>query len=218
MKYTHLYIFCLLLCGFCNAATNLQASHTTEIIAFHSADEAISCLYPENDIEREVISSEEWLAGARWGEPRNGHPEGAIIYHIHEVLDNVEKYYGDSSMREKLRIITIIHDTFKNKFDNSLPKGGENQHGMIARRFAEKYIADQGILEIIQRHDDAFFAWKFGAIQGDWDKAYQNASKLIDILGDDLELFIAFFECDNRTGDKTPESVDWFKQYAETYR
>jgi hypothetical protein len=40
----------------------------------------------------------------------------------------------------KLRIIAIIHDTFKYKVDRSKPKEGENHHGMLARRFAEKFI------------------------------------------------------------------------------
>lgn len=178
------------------------------------ADVAIEALIPENEIEKNVVSSPDWIEGARWGVPRKGHPEGAIIYHIHEVLKNVDTLYGDSPMRENLRIITIIHDTFKYKVNQSLPSKGENQHGMIARRFAENHLTDPMILEIIQRHDDAYFAWRFGAEQGDWDKAYRSACELIDILGDHLELFIAFYECDNKTGDKTSDDVEWFKEFA----
>ena len=189
---------------------NLQALPQS---IYPSVEQAIESLRPENDLERDVMSSEEWIEGARWGVPRKGHPEGAIIYHIHEVLGNVERKYGDSPIRDKLRIITIIHDTFKHKVDESLPTYGENQHGMIARRFAEKYIADDRILEIIQRHDDAYFAWRFG-MGGNWEKAYRWASNLIEILGDDLGLFIAFYECDNETGDKTPDDVIWFKEFA----
>ncbi|HEV8051651.1 MAG TPA: hypothetical protein VGP47_04085 [Parachlamydiaceae bacterium] len=192
-------------------ATNLQAIPDS---SYKSVEQAIECLYPENELERQVISSEEWREGARWGEPRKGHPEGAVIYHIHEVLGNVEKNYGDSPMREKLRIITIIHDTFKHQVDMSLPTYGENQHGMLARRFAEKYITDQGILEIIQRHDDAYFAWRFW-MNGNREKSLRSVTNLIEVLGDDLELFTAFYECDNATGDKTPDDVIWFKEMSQ---
>lgn len=129
------------------------------------------------------------------------------------TLGNVDKFYGNSPMREKLRIISIIHDSFKHKYNLALPKGGENQHGMIARRFAENYISDRSLLEIIQRHDDAYFAWRFAA-EGDCVEAHRRANYLIDVLGEDLELFIAFFECDNQTGDKTQEPVDWFKEFS----
>lgn len=189
---------------------NLQAVYQHP---YSSTEQAIEGLRPENELEREVMSSEEWLEGASWGVPRKGHPEGAIIHHIHEVLANVERKFGDSPMREKLRFITIVHDTFKNKVDESMPTYGENQHGMIARRFAEKYISDERILEIIQRHDEAYFAWCYG-MRGDWEKAERSAFNLMEILGDDLELFIAFYECDNETGDKTPDDVIWFKELA----
>lgn len=213
MQRCSFFVVCLVLMF----AGALQAYSAKEIPLHYNVDEAIALIVPENETERKVLASEEWIEGARWGEPRSGHPEGAVIYHIHEVLENVETYYGDSPMREKLRIITIIHDTFKHKVDFSLPKRGENQHGMIARRFAEKFLTDETLLEIIQKHDDAYFAWQFGAQQGDWEKALQSAYHLIDVLGNDLELFIAFYKCDNRTGDKTPVSVEWFDEVVSGY-
>lgn len=184
-----------------NAATN-------EAFAFAN-------LIPETELEQQIVASSDWILGASWGEPRPGHPEGAIIHHILEVLNNVETFYGSSPLRENLRIITLIHDTFKYKVDRDLPVFGENQHAMIARRFAEQFIEDQGILNIIQWHDDAYFAWKQGAVKGDWDKAHASARSLIDALGPNIDLYLAFYQCDNMTGDKTQEPLEWFKNFVE---
>lgn len=177
-------------------------------------DKAIANLIPETELEQQIITNPEWIQGASWGEPRAGHPEGAIIHHIFEVLNNVETLYGDSPLRENLRVLTIIHDTFKNKVDRNLPSKGENHHAMIARRFAEQFIEDPAILNIIQWHDDAYSAWKKGANGGNWDAAYASALSLIDALGPSIDLYIAFYTCDNMTGDKTQEPLEWFKNIA----
>lgn len=173
---------------------------------------ALSLLQPETLLEQDVISSTEWIEGASWGEPRPGHPEGAVIFHILEVLDNVDNLYGNSPLREKLRIISLIHDTFKSKVDSTLPRRGENHHAMIARRFAEKFIEDAGILDVIQMHDNAYGAWNKGKRDGDWTKALELAHELIADLGPNLEFYISFYECDNSTGDKTAEPYNWFKE------
>lgn len=176
---------------------------------------AIANLLPETELEQQIINDPEWIQGASWGEPRPGHPEGAVIFHILEVLNNVETLYGDSPLRENLRVLTLIHDTFKNKVDRNFPAKGENQHGMIARRFAEQFIGDPAILNILQWHDDAYSAWKKGANEGDWEAAYDSALALINALGPNLDLYVAFYTCDNTTGDKTQEPLEWFINIVE---
>lgn len=83
---------------------------------------------------------------------------------------------------------------------------------MIARRFAEKFIDDATILDVIQMHDDAYGAWNKGKRDGDWAGAFELAHQLIADLGPNLELYISFYECDNFTGDKTAEPYNWFKE------
>jgi hypothetical protein len=95
--------------------------------------------------------------------------------------------------------------------NRDLPAKGENQHGMIARRFAEQYVEDPAILNILQWHDDAYSAWKKGANGGDWEAAVISAKGLIKALGPNVDLYEAFFTCDNMTGDKTQEPLEWFK-------
>ena len=39
-------------------------------------------LKPETDIEHKLINHPDFMKGLFWGQPRYGHPEGKIIYHI----------------------------------------------------------------------------------------------------------------------------------------
>ncbi|MEE9214347.1 MAG: HD domain-containing protein [Thermodesulfobacteriota bacterium] len=77
----------------------------------------------------------------------------------------------DSISRSKLRLITLIHDTCKFKVDINKPKTGNNHHAVIARYFAEKYIDDTSILDIIELHDEAYLSWRKGHYTGNWQRA-----------------------------------------------
>jgi hypothetical protein len=171
---------------------------------------------PENQDERLIIEHPDFETGALYGKARRGHPEGQVIYHIKEVLANIDKHAETDEERSKLRLIAIIHDTFKHKVNRALPKSGENHHGMIARRFAEKFIRDQAVLQVIQRHDDAYNAWSKGDRDGDWTAAERRVDALImGLIAEDIvELYKAFYYCDNNTGDKSMDCYDWFIQHV----
>lgn len=170
----------------------------------------------ETRLERRIAADPEWQAGLSYGRPRPGHPEGAVVHHIAEVLVNVDRFYGDSPLREKLRLIALIHDTFKYRVDPAHPRSGENHHGAIARRFAERYIADADLLSVIELHDEAYNAWQKGHRQGDWRRAEERARALLQRLGRNLDLYLAFYRCDNATGDKSRQPLEWFRALAET--
>jgi len=171
---------------------------------------------PETELEKTIIGNEEFRTGCLYGKPRSGHPEGQIIFHIREVLANVEKY-STKNDREKLRVISLIHDTFKYKVNQNIPKIEENNHGMIARRFIEKYTQNQEILEITELHDEAFNSWKFGERKNNWNSAVQRAEKLIARLDNSLCLYLMFYKCDNLTGDKSRINYDWFENLARSH-
>jgi len=167
---------------------------------------------PKNGIEEAIIGNADFIAGAMYGKPRSGHPEGQVIYHIEEVLGNIEKFYADDVDYDDLRLIAILHDTFKHKVNQNLPKSGENHHGMIARRFAEKFPIHQDVLTVIQYHDDAYNARSAGGRHGDWYKAKKRSTNLINALQIEncLDLYVKFYRCDNLTGDKSQDNYDWF--------
>ena len=168
----------------------------------------------ETELEKKIISDEEFIKGAMWGKPRNGHPEGQVISHIGDVLKNVDKHSTPDN-RSKLRLIAIIHDSFKYKVDRTKPKCGENHHAMIARRFAEKYIINNEILEIIELHDEAYNSWCKGDRNNEWSKAEKRAYQLIERLGDSLNLYLTFYKCDNETGSKEGDDFIWFSKMCE---
>ena len=53
----------------------------------HEIDKRI---IPETLQEQQIIKNLDWREGVLWGKPRYGHPEGIVLYHIEEVIKNVE--------------------------------------------------------------------------------------------------------------------------------
>ena len=170
---------------------------------------------PETDIERRIVADPRWNAGVAWGEPRPGHPEGRVEAHVVEVLGNVEKLNLDPTERMKLRLIALVHDSFKNEVDYSQPKSGANHHAMIARKFAENFTSDDDVLELIELHDEAYNSWGIGSRHGDWGKAEARAARLLDRLGGRIDLYLAFYRADNAAGDKRQEPLEWFEKLAD---
>jgi hypothetical protein len=167
----------------------------------------------ETDLEAQICADPEWQEGAAWGKPRKGHPEGRIADHIAQVLANIDREKLSPDERRSLRLIALIHDAFKYRVDTSKTAMGENHHGMIARHFAERYLTDPVILDIIQWHDAAYHCWQYGRHRGDWAQAEAYAVQLAQQLGPALPLYIHFFRADNATGDKDPAPVAWFEEF-----
>jgi len=176
-------------------------------------EETLNQLFkPENGIETAIVGDAAFIEGCEYGKSRSGHPEGKVKFHVKEVLDNIDKFYGDDEDRRDLRLIALVHDTFKHKVDRNKPKTGDNHHGNIAKVFTENYISGRGLLYIIEKHDEAYNAWGKGARHGDWYKAETRANKLIRelVIEGTLDLYLKFYKCDNRTGDKEQDNYDWF--------
>ncbi len=152
-------------------------------------------------VEETIRADPEWQAGVRCEFSGPGHPEATVADHVDEVLANVER--EPEELQPDLRVIALVHDAFKD--DVRWWKPGSTDHAKLAERFARRYVDDPGVLKVIRRHDDAYRAWKRR-----WGRE-ATARRLIADLGDDLELFLAFYRCDNATGDKTPEPLEWFQ-------
>ncbi|HEY7122935.1 MAG TPA: HD domain-containing protein [Ktedonobacterales bacterium] len=166
----------------------------------------------ETPLEEIICASEEWQRGAAWGRPRRGHPEGQVAAHIAEVLANVERHATSPEERADLRLIALIHDTFKYRVDTSQPAIGDNHHATIACRFAERYLEDRALLEIIELHDEAYNSFQMGERKDRWQDAEERALRLVQRLGASLPLYVRFYRCDNGTGSKTQAPVIWFEE------
>jgi hypothetical protein len=108
----------------------------------------------------------------------------------------------------------LTHDTFKHRVDRDQPLTGENHHAMIARRFAERFVDDPALLDVIELHDEAFNSWVKGERGGKWDAAEARAMRLLDRLGDSRDFYIRFYRADNRTGSKDQAPLEWFENLS----
>jgi len=169
----------------------------------------------KTDTELQLAAAPDFQRGLEYGKPRPGHPEGAVKWHIAEVLANVGNWYSGQPHYWDLRMIALIHDTFKFQVDATRPKHGENHHAMLARRFAEKFLTDVAVLDVIELHDEAYNAWQKGSRDGNWERAKERADALLKRLADNLTLYLDFYRCDNATGSKSNEPYDWFVAYAD---
>jgi len=169
---------------------------------------------PANALEQRIILDPEWQAGLFFGKPRRGHPEGQIWPHILEVMENVEMLQGQVAEEsiERLRLITLIHDSFKYKVNEHKSHLKQNHHAYIARVFAEKYIEDSALLDIIELHDEAYYAWRMGGWYQDWLSARYRLHQLLERLGNSLQEYYLFFKCDTQTGDKDQSPLIWFEE------
>ncbi len=168
-------------------------------------------IQPETTLERLILQAPELRKGLLWGKPRKGHPEGKVLYHVKEVLENVDRLTTSATMREQLRLITIIHDSFKYQEVIDFPRDWSKHHAVLARQFAEQYISDQAVLDVIEWHDDAYYCWRAFANHQSVELSGYCTNKLFKKLGENLELYFLFFKCDTQTGDKTQVPLRWFE-------
>lgn len=170
-------------------------------------------LKPESDLERRIIQDDDFVQGLFWGKPRFGHPEGRVLFHVREVLDNVDKLTISTEDRTKLRLITLVHDSFKHREDKTTqPRDWSKHHGVLARKFMEQLITDQQILNIIELHDEAYYSWRLKHIYRDIEAGNKRLSRLLETIDSARQLYYLFFKCDTRTGDKNQAPLRWFEK------
>ncbi len=131
------------------------------------------------------------------------------------MLNNIDRFFGNSDDRPRLRLIALIHDTFKYQAVRSSSAAPRKSHAYRARKFAERYIDDLGILQVIELHDEAYKASLWMSQHANDEAAEKSAEDLITQLGDNIELFLRFYLCDSRTGDKSTSHYKWFKGIVE---
>ncbi len=170
----------------------------------------------ETDLERTIAADPAWQQGVIWGKPRFGHLEGAVQFHIADVLANIDRQHLTPEERRILRLIALIHDTFKYRVNELKPKMGNNHHAHIARVFAEQYIDDPVILNLIELHDEAYNSWRLGAYKGRWEHAEERVNNLLARLGASLPLYVHFFLADSQTDSKDQAPVQWFTHLLES--
>ena len=157
----------------------------------------------ETDLERALIEDPVLQEGLAWGRPRRGHPEGSVGAHVADLLATIDRWGETGKRREELRLLALVHDSFKNRVQNWRPKTGENHHAMRARRFAERYIDDERLLATIEQHDRPYALWRKMRRRGHLDE--HAFTEMLDRIPD-LDLFLRFVELDGSTRGQEPRA------------
>ena len=163
---------------------------------------------PENELERRVSADPVLLEGLAWGEPRAGHPEGAVGEHVGDLLRTLDSWQEPEPRRFELRFLALVHDALKYKVRNWRPRTGENHHAARARRFAERYTDDERLLAVLELHDRPYAIWRrFDRTGKRQDAALDEMLARIP----DPDLFLRFIELDGSGEGKNPEPLRWFR-------
>jgi hypothetical protein len=167
---------------------------------------------PEDDLERAVTQDPELLAGLAWGKPRKSHPEGAVGMHVGDLLSEIDSSGEAGERRRLLRFVALVHDSFKYRVVDWLPRSGRNHHAMRARRFAEGFTDDERLLATIELHDRPYALWKKMQKRGRLDeRAFEDMLERIP----DHALFLRFIEVDGASEAKDQEPIRWFRGELE---
>ena len=111
------------------------------------------------DIIEKIIADARYQSNIEYGEPRSGHPEGKVKYHIAELEENLERLASHGISEEqywKLKFLIHVHDTFKAESIPDSPILDPNSHASLAKKFASEFIEDEDLLNMIQFHDVNF--------------------------------------------------------------
>lgn len=161
------------------------------------------------DIVARVIVDPRYLKNIEYGEPRPGHPEGKVKYHIAELEANLEKLAPRISEKQywKLQFLIHVHDTFKADAVPDSPIESQHSHASLASAFASEFTDEAELLAMIQFHDLNFALWKQFAARGSYD--LERFSRLLDTILD-WDLFLLVLILDGSTRGKDPDKVRWF--------
>jgi hypothetical protein len=171
-------------------------------LATAHAVHVMDSITPETDLERQLLADARLRAGLDWGAPRSGHPEGRVADHVATMLSAIEP---NDPLRSDLRFLALVHDSFKAEVRPRERWSPDNDHAMLARRFAELYTSDDRLLTTLELHDEPYWIWRH---------ADAPEQALRPVLGrvPDPELFARFVELDAANEGKDLTFLWWFRR------
>jgi hypothetical protein len=170
------------------------------------------------DIVEKIMADPRYQKNIEFGEPRAGHPEGKIKFHIAELEENLEKLIPRGISQEqywKLKFLIHVHDTFKADATPNSRILNPNSHASLAKKFAAEFIDDQDLLNMIQLHDVNYALWQQFHRTGSYD--VQRFENLLDTI-QDWDLFLMFLILDGSTKGKERSKLIWFIQEVANYK
>src|SRR5690242_9154745 len=111
---------------------------------------------------QKILADPRYLKNIEHGEPRQGHPEGKVKFHIADLEANLEKMREHGISEEqywKLKFMIHVHDTFKAEAIPDVRILDPHSHASLARAYAGQFAGDTDLLNMIQFHDENFALW-----------------------------------------------------------
>ncbi|HET6823939.1 MAG TPA: hypothetical protein VFH34_14915 [Anaerolineales bacterium] len=170
------------------------------------------------DILEKIMSDARYLKNIEYGEPRSGHPEGKIKFHIQELEENLEKFVSRGISDEqywKLKFLIHVHDTFKADATPDVPILNPNSHASLAKTFAAEFVNDEDLLNMLQFHDLNYALWQQSHRTGSYD--VRRLENLLETI-QDWDLFLMFLILDGSTKGKERSKLVWFMKEAAKYK
>lgn len=153
-----------------------------------------------------------------YGEPRSGHPEGRVKFHIADLEANLELLRKKGIEEEdywKLKFMIHIHDSFKAEAEQHSPTLHPRNHATLAKEYASQYTDDTDLLNIIQYHDENYKLWKEYIQTGQYNE--ENFQNLLAAIKN-WDLFLLFSIIDGCTKGKEYSKLSWFINEVKKYR
>lgn len=148
-----------------------------------------------------------------YGEPRPGHPEGKVKFHIADLESNLEKIREKGITSEdywKLKFIIHVHDTFKAEAEKD-----SRSHATLARDYASQYTDDADLLNMIEHHDENYKLWKEYSQTGAYDA---DRFKTLLFTIKNWDLFLLFIIIDGCVKGKDYSKLAWFISEVRKYK
>jgi hypothetical protein len=170
------------------------------------------------EIVERVIGDPRYRNNIEYGEPRPGHPEGKVKFHIADLEKNLALLAGrgiSSSNYWKLKFLIHVHDTFKAEAEKDVYILHPRSHASLAKKYACQYTDDPDLLNMIQFHDKNYSMWLDHLRRGSYDAV--DFQRLLDCI-QDWDLFLMFTIIDGRTKGKDLSKLVWFINEVRKYR
>jgi hypothetical protein len=162
------------------------------------------------EIVETIMADPRYQKNIEHGEPRPGHPEGKVKFHITESEENLDTLTSREISEEdywKLEFLVHVHDTFKVEAVPNVPILHPRSHASLAREYASQFTADSDLLNIIQFHDENYALWIQFSKAGSYDN--QRFNKLLEVIKN-WDLSLMFLIIDGCTRGKEPSKLVWF--------
>jgi hypothetical protein len=170
------------------------------------------------EVLRKIIADPRYQRNIEYGQPRPGHPEGKVRFHIRDLESNLEQLSRQGISSDdywKLKFLIHVHDTFKAESERDVPILHPRSHATLAREYASQYTDDTDLLNIIQFHDLNYFLWKDFLQTGSYNT--EALRSLLDTI-QNLDLFLMFTIIDGRTKGKDYSKLTWFIKEVRKYK